>query len=71
MAKLTCKIGAILGDEVEVEIEGRKVQLPKSSFPSNIKEKDQFQLFLYSSKNPGVQDKDLAKSLLEEILNGE
>lgn len=71
MSKLSCKIGAVQRDEVEVEIEGRKINLPKSSFPSNIKEKDCFQLFIYSSKNPGVQDKDLTKSLLEEILNGE
>ncbi|AKM82163.1 MAG: hypothetical protein UT28_C0001G0354 [Berkelbacteria bacterium GW2011_GWE1_39_12] len=70
MSKLTCKIGVKTGDEIEVEIEGRKVSLPASSFPSCLKEKDQCHLYLYSSRSPGVDDRNLAKSLLEEILNG-
>lgn len=70
MSKLNCKICAAHGDLIEVEIEGRKIELSKNAFPSGTKEKDEFQLYLHSNKYPTLDDKQLAKSILEEILNG-
>lgn len=70
MSKLNCKICAKHGDLLEVEIEGEKVNLPACVFPSGTKEKDQFQLYIHSNKYPTLDDKQLAKSILEEILNG-
>lgn len=70
MSKISCKICAVHGDLIEVEIEGRKIELPANVFPAAIKEKDEFQLYLYSNKYPTLDDKQLSKSILEEILNG-
>lgn len=70
MSNLNVKIGAKTGDLFEVEIEGNKLTLPISSFPSGAKEKDQFQLYLHSNKYPTIDDKQLAKTILEEVLNG-
>ena len=70
MSNLNCKICAAHGDLFEVEIDGQKINLSAKVFPVGAKEKDQFQLYLHSNKYPTLDDKQLAKSILEEILNG-
>lgn len=70
MSKLNCKICAVHEDLIVVEIEGQKIKLPASVFPANVKEKEEFKLYLHSNKYPAIDDKQLAKSILEEVLNG-
>ena len=70
MNYLSCKIIAIKGDEVDVEIAHRRLTLDKKYFPTVLTDKDEFQLFLFNPKYPNLNEKALAKSILEEILNG-
>lgn len=70
MNHLICKIIEVKGDEVEVEIQKHKITLPKEYFPQTLTDKDEFQLFLFNPKYPNLNEKHLAKSILEEILNG-
>lgn len=67
---LTCKIVAVKGEMVEIQIEGQTITLSKKFFSEVLSEKDQFQLFLFNPKCPNLNEKQLAKSILEEILNG-
>lgn len=70
MNHIVCKILALHGDDVELEVEGQKITISKKQFPDGIKEKDSFQLILFSPKYPSLNEKQLTKSILEEILNG-
>lgn len=67
---LSCKINAKKGDNVEVEIEGKVLEISADCLPTGWQEKDQFQLFFLDKKNLRVSEKNLAKMILEEILNG-
>lgn len=52
-----------------MEIEKQIITLPATSFPQKVKAGEQFHLSFWNSQNE-VSDKNLAKNILEEILNG-
>lgn len=65
------KIVSISEKEVKVEIEGQPLSLSKKYFPESLTLKNTFKLFLFNGRNPEkIEDKNLAKLILEEILNG-
>jgi len=70
MPHLTCKIIAIKGEKVEIKIQDQIITVNRNYFPEFLSEKDQFQLFLFNPKYPNLNEKHLAKSILEEMLNG-
>jgi len=68
---LSLKIISITENEVIVEIEGQSLNLPRKYFPEGLTIRNGFKLFLFNPKNPEkIEDKNLAKLILEEILNG-
>ena len=70
MNHLTCKIIAIKGENVVIKIEEQVVTVSRKYFPEVLSEKNEFELFLFNPKYPNLNEKYLAKSILEEILNG-
>ena len=68
---LSLKIISISEKEVTVEIEGQSLNLDRKYFPETLTTRNSFKLFLFNQKNPEkIEDKHLAKLILEEILNG-
>lgn len=68
---LSLKIIEITEKEVTVEIESQSLKLPRKYFSEDLTIKNSFKVFLFNSKNPEkIEDKHLAKLILEEILNG-
>lgn len=68
---LSLKIIEITEKEVTAEIEGQSLKLPRKYFSEDLMTKNSFKVFLFNSKNPEkIEDKHLAKLILEEILNG-
>lgn len=65
---LTCKIIEKKGEKVLVEIENQIINLPLNFFP-NIENKKQFRLYLWDNEE-SLTNKNLAKTILEEMLNG-
>ena len=61
---LICKITSISGKRVVLDVEGQRLEVAKEKLPSNIKEGEEVKIFFHEEKN-------LAKDILEEILNGE
>jgi hypothetical protein len=66
----TCTIKKKRDIKIEVEIEGQTLSLPKSSLPKEIQEGDVFNLYFLGKNPKEVEEKQLAKYILEEILNG-
>ncbi len=67
---LICKIISIRGKKVEVEIEGQKVLLSSVFMPKKISEGQEIKLYPYNLEDLSSKEKQLAKAILEEILNG-
>ena len=61
---IICKIVSISGKRVVLEVDGQSLDVAKEKLPSNIKEGEEVKIFFFEEKN-------LAKDILEEILNGE
>lgn len=70
MNHIVCKIVAFQGDDVEIEIEGKTITISKKYFPDGVRLKESFQMMLFNAKYPTTHEKQLTKSILEEILNG-
>lgn len=66
---LTCKIIESKGDETLIEIAGQKISVPKSTLPPNLRIGGHCMIFFWDGESK-LEDKNLAKEILEEILNG-
>lgn len=60
----------------QIEIEGpengqkQKLEIPSMYLPGNIEIGQDLSLYLMDSNNANLEEKKLAKAILEEILNG-
>lgn len=67
---LDCKIVEKKGKKTEIEIEGQKVVIPSVFLPASCRSQDQIKLYFLEEEAAKLQQKELAKLILEEILNG-
>jgi len=67
---LKAKIIEKKGKRVKIEVEGQPLEVPADFLPAEIKEGQELKLFFLSSEQASIQEKKLAKFILEEILNG-
>ncbi|MEK7142584.1 MAG: hypothetical protein AAB785_00045 [Patescibacteria group bacterium] len=67
---LSAKLIAKNGKRAEIEIEGQKILIPEEFIPASLKIGENLKLFLLDSESGIIQEKKLAKMILEEILNG-
>lgn len=67
---LGAKIVAKKGKMTEIEIEGQKINVPQDFLPANIAPGEEISLYFTSAGDGILQEKKLAKVILEEILNG-
>ncbi len=54
----------------EIEIEGQKLTVPSELLPANLEVGSLLNLYFTYSQDGILQEKKLAKAILEEILNG-
>lgn len=64
--KLVCRLLKKDGLKAEIDIDGQTLTLSSKYLPKDCAINDQFQLYFLSNS----VDKDIAQSILEEILNG-
>ena len=67
---LTCKIIEKKGKRAKIEIEGQIIEVPIEIIPERTDEGAGIELFLLNAEQASLQEKKLAKYILEEILNG-
>jgi hypothetical protein len=65
-AKLVEKKGKI----AQIEIEGQKIEVAAEFLPPNVGIGGELRLYFSSADEGTISEKKLAKSILEEILNG-
>jgi len=68
---LEAKIIAKKGKIAEIEIEGQKITVPVEYLPASTEVGGNINLYLANSQEGILQEKKLAKEILEEILNGQ
>ena len=69
MPHLTCKIIKKEGETAEVEINGQALTVPAATLPDSAPVGTFYNIFLINP-DEAIADKKLAKTILEEILNG-
>ncbi len=67
---LSCKLIEKKGKRADIEIEGQKIAVPSENLPADVKTGENFGLYFSSQKSANIKEKELAKAILEEILNG-
>jgi hypothetical protein len=68
---LEAKVIAKNSKIAEIEIEGQKITLPSEYLPASVEIGESLNLYLTNSQEGILQEKKLAKAILEEILNGQ
>lgn len=67
---LVCKILAKKGKKAEIEIEGQKLIISAEYLPASVIVGEEIRLQFLQNGESQIQEKKLAKLILEEILNG-
>ncbi|MEI6040017.1 MAG: hypothetical protein WCP93_01555 [Candidatus Berkelbacteria bacterium] len=67
---LICKLIEKKGKKSEIEIEGQKIEVPSEYLPDSIKVGEEMRLCFLSEKDARMKEENMAKTILEEILNG-
>lgn len=67
---MEAKVIAKKGKLVEIEIEGQKITIPQDFLPAELEVGKPLSLYFTNSQEGILQEKKLAKAILEEILNG-
>ena len=67
---ITCKLIEKKGKRAEVEIDGQKIFIGSENLSANIKNGDNLELCFSDAETAKMKEKELAKAILEEILNG-
>lgn len=70
MNSLKCKVIDKKEKRVEIEIEGQKVLVPLDCLPDSAQVGTVLQVYFLESETGLITEKKLAKTILEEILNG-
>lgn len=66
---LDCKLIEKRGKKAEIEIEGQRILVPTDYLPLSVSVGENLQLCFLSEKDAKIKEKELAKAILEEILN--
>ena len=67
---LICKLIERKGKKAEVEIEDQRIVLSSQNLPASVKDGENLKLYFFASEEAKIKERGLAKSILEEILNG-
>ena len=67
---LSCKLIQRSGKKAEIEIEGQSLIIPSEYISNVIKAGEELSLCFLTSKDARMKEENLAKLILEEILNG-
>lgn len=67
---LSCKLIEKKGKKAEIEIEGQKIIISSEYLPASVKSGENLQLCFYSEHSAKMKEKELARAILDEILNG-
>ena len=67
---LICKVLEKKGKRAKIEVEGQSLEVPAEALPKDANEGEVVKIFFLSSDQASLQEKKLAKLILEEILNG-
>ena len=67
---IPCKLIQRKGKTVEVEINAQVVSIPSEYLPSSVLDGQEMQLCFLNSKDAKIKEENLAKIILDEILNG-
>ncbi len=70
MNNLKCKVVDKKDKRVEIEIEGQKVLVSLDCLPSSADIGKTFKIYFLDPEETEITEKKLAKTILEEILNG-
>ena len=67
---IPCKIVQRKGKRSAIEVEGQCIEVPSEVLPQKASDGEILQLYFYSEKDAKIKEENLAKMILEEILNG-
>jgi hypothetical protein len=67
----TCKLIEKKGKKAEIEIDGQRLLIGLDNLPEDCQENDQFHLYFLNPSAAKIKEKELARAILEQILNGE
>jgi hypothetical protein len=67
---IPCKLIEKRGKKTEIELEGQRIMLSSDYLPSDAVLGETFYLCFSSAKEATIKEENLAKLILEEILNG-
>jgi hypothetical protein len=67
---IPCKLIEKKGKKTEIEFEGQKVMVSSDYLPSDAVVGETFYLCFLNAKEATIKEENLAKLILEEILNG-
>lgn len=67
---ISCKLIEKKGKRAEIEIDGQKIFIPSENLPAQVKSGENLQLYFSSEHSAKMKEKELARAILEEILNG-
>jgi hypothetical protein len=67
---IDCKIVNRLGKRAEIEVEGQKITIPSDFVPNDAGTGATLKLFFLNSGEANLEEKKMAKAILEHILNG-
>jgi len=67
---LTAKIVEKKGKITQIEIEGQALCVPTEFLPEKVVAQDEVKIYFSTAADATVSEKQLAKSILEQIMNG-
>ncbi len=67
---IPCKVLEKQGKKATIEIDGQKIIIASDLLPERVMAGSLIKLFFLNPEEASIQEKKLAKSILEQILNG-
>jgi hypothetical protein len=67
---IACKLIAKHGKKAEIEIEGQRLEVSSDCLPASLKDNEEFSIYFLSQNEAKMKEGELAREILEEILNG-
>ena len=68
---LSAKLIEKKGEKAEIEIEGQKINVSSDYLPASTKNGENLELCFSNPDSAKMKEKELARAILEEILNGD
>ncbi len=67
---IECKVLKKIGKKAEIDVEGQTITISGEYLPKSLIEGQALKLYFLLPEEAALQEKKLAKSILEQILNG-